>query len=80
MLSGTLGGSKLLLTDLGPAFGAVPGATIKPKVLPSRPFDLASLLVMYADVLIDVKYVDLNTSFLEPLRPFSVICNCKEEY
>ena len=39
------------------------------KVLPARPFDLAALRVMNANVLIDITEVDLNTSLLEPLRP-----------
>ena len=39
------------------------------KVLPGRPFDLKVLRVMDANVLIDIVDVDLNTSFLEPLRP-----------
>ena len=69
LLSGKLSGSKLLLTDLGPAFGAVPVSTKRNKVLPTRPFDLAALRVMDANVLIDIKYVDLNSSFLEPLKP-----------
>ncbi|MBC7698454.1 MAG: AsmA family protein [Bacteroidia bacterium] len=69
LLSGTLGGSKLLLTDLGPAFGTVPSAVKRVKMLPTRPFDLASLRAMDADISVDIKYVDLNTSFLEPLRP-----------
>ena len=69
LLSGTLGGSKLLLTDLGPAFGTVPSAVKRVKVLPTRPFDLASLRAMDADISVDIKYVDLNTGFLEPLRP-----------
>ena len=39
------------------------------KVLPDRPFDLAALRVMDADVLIDFTEADLNTRWLEPLRP-----------
>ena len=39
------------------------------KVLPARPFDLAALRVMDANVLIDIAEVDLNTTALEPLRP-----------
>lgn len=39
------------------------------KVLPARPFDLAALRVMNANVLIDIAEVDLNTTALEPLRP-----------
>jgi len=69
LLSGQLGGARLLLTDLGPAFGTVPSTTKRSKVLPDRPFDLAALRAMDADVLIDIQYADLNTSFLAPLRP-----------
>ena len=39
------------------------------KVLPDRPFDLAALRAMDANVLIDIAEVDLNTPTLEPLRP-----------
>jgi len=39
------------------------------KVLPDRPFDLAALRVMDADVLIDIAEADLNTPWLAPLRP-----------
>ena len=69
LLTGKLGGSKLLITDLGPALGAEPTATKHGKVLPTRPFDLAALRAMDADVHVDIRYVDLNTSFLEPLKP-----------
>ena len=79
-LSGRLGGSRLLLSDLGPAIGgavrvadnaklSVPTPT---KVLPSRPFDLRALRAMDANVLIDINDVDLNTTLLEPLRPLHV--------
>jgi AsmA family protein len=76
-LSGRLGGSRLLLSDLGPAIGGMPRAadgskpavTSKGKVLPSRPFDLKALRAMDANVLIDISDVDLNTRLLEPLRP-----------
>lgn len=78
LLSGSLNGSKLLLTDLGPALGAEPTSTKRNKVLPTRPFDLASLSAMDADVLIDIKYVDLNTSYLEPLRPLRGHLQLKE--
>lgn len=70
MLSGNLGGTKFLLTDLGPAFGASPSSTKRSKVLPDKPFDLKALRVMDADVLINIDYVDLKSSFLEQLRPF----------
>lgn len=69
LLTGQLGGSKLLLADLGPAFGAVPNSTKANKVLPTKPFDLASLRVMDADVRINLHHVDLNTNLLEPLQP-----------
>ena len=44
-------------------------AKLKGKVLPDRPFDLAALRAMDANVLIDISDVDLNTRLLEPLRP-----------
>lgn len=70
LLAGRLEGSRLLLVDLGPVVGSTPEAeTKKGKVLPTRPFDLASLRVMDADVRIDIAKVDLNTRVLEPLRP-----------
>ncbi len=73
MLTGRLGGSRLLLTDLGPAVGVTPasnGVARKPgRVLPDRAFDLPSLRAMDANVLIDIGEVDLNTALLEPLRP-----------
>ena len=88
-LSGRLGGTRLLLADLGPVVGTTPAvasaeaaeqgdavgkplantAKTKGKVLPDRPFDLAALRVMDANVLIDIRDVDLNTKLLEPLRP-----------
>ena len=83
MLSGRLDGSRLMLVDLGPVVGTtavvpvalaasaplVNKAKAKGKVLPDRPFDLAALRVMDANVLIDIRDVDLNTRLLEPLRP-----------
>lgn len=82
LLSGWLGGDLLALADLGPAVGTSPATTTpsattvpsakrkgKNKVLPARPFDLAALRVMDADILIDIAKVDLNTRYLEPLRP-----------
>jgi AsmA family protein len=77
-LSGRLSGSNLKLTDLGPAIGRNVGEIQTKqnkkkkqagKVLPTRPFDLAALRVMDANVLIDIREVDLNTPLLEPLRP-----------
>lgn len=83
LLSGHLGGARLMLVDLGPVVGTtaiVPasavgsGLEVKPskaagKVLPNRPFDLPSLRAMDANVLIDVANVDLNSVYLEPLQP-----------
>ena len=83
VLSGKLGGSRLLLADLGPVVGttstemadaAVPvtnNAKAKGRVLPDRPFDLAALRAMDANVLINIGEVNLNTSYLEPLQPLS---------
>lgn len=59
-------------TRLPPATGRAPALVDRRhpgKVLPDRPFDLAALRVMDADVLIDFAEVDLNTRWLEPLRP-----------
>nr|WP_315239458.1 AsmA family protein [uncultured Albidiferax sp.] len=84
LLSGKLGGSRLLLVDLGPVVGttsaemadaAAPVATnaqAKGRVLPDRAFDLPALRAMDANVLINIGEVDLNTSYLEPLEPLSV--------
>ena len=68
LLKGKLAG-KLVITDLGPAFGANADDKNPNKVLPSRPFDLASLRKMNADIMIDMQYLDLKTRFLEPLKP-----------
>ena len=85
LLVGRLGGTRLLLTDLGPVVGSTPATTAattdaapkslpkstkgKGMVLPDRPFDLAALRAMDANVLIDIAEVDLNSKILEPLRP-----------
>ncbi len=85
LLVGRLGGTRLLLTDLGPVVGTTPATTAaatdtarkslpkatkgKGMVLPDRPFDLAALRAMDANVLIDIAEVDLNSKILEPLRP-----------
>ncbi len=70
-LTGQLNGTRLMMVDLGPVVGKeapAVGAGLR-KVLPTRPFDLASLRAMDADVKIDIAEVDLNTSYLEPLQP-----------
>ena len=72
LLSGRLGGKRLLLTDLGPTIGVTPVAGSKKgrsMVLPDRPFDLKALRSMDANVLIDMGELDLNSRLLEPLRP-----------
>lgn len=70
LLSGRLSGTRLGLADLGPAVGVGAQKVAAPgKVLPARPFDLAALRVMDANVLINIAEVDLNTPRLEPLRP-----------
>jgi uncharacterized protein involved in outer membrane biogenesis len=71
LLTGKLTGTRLMMVDLAPVVGKEAPAAATPgnKVLPTRPFDLASLRAMDADVQIDIAEVDLNTSYLEPLRP-----------
>ena len=74
LLAGRLGGQRLALVDLGPVVGTTAPAVSSPppkagKVLPVRPFDLAALRKMDADVLIDIAEVDLHTTLLEPLHP-----------
>jgi len=76
VLSGTLGGSRLALADLGPAFGAAPpdapasASNAKPgKVIPDRPFDIPSLKAMNADVGVQLAVLDLGTTMLEPFKP-----------
>ena len=72
VLMGELSGPRLLLADLGPAVGTpVAGAAARGggKVLPTRPFDLAALRVMDADVRIKLDELNLDTPKLEPLRP-----------
>ncbi len=76
VLTGTLGGSRLALADLGPAFGAAPpdaGASAtnaKPgRVIPDREFDIPSLKAMDADVGVRLAVLDLGTTALEPFQP-----------
>jgi uncharacterized protein involved in outer membrane biogenesis len=76
LLKGQLAG-KLVITDLGPAFGANSEDKKSDKVLPSRPFDLASLHKMNADVMVDLQYLDLKTSFLEPIKPLQAYLQLK---
>ena len=85
LLAGRLGGARLLLADLGPVVGMTPATTAgsatspalpqgvskrgKGMVLPNRPYDLAAMRAMDANVLIDINEVDLSSNRLEPLRP-----------
>ena len=76
MLTGKLGGSRLALADLGPAFGAAPpdapasASNAKPgKVIPDRELDIPSLKMMNADVRVALATLDLGTEKLEPFKP-----------
>ena len=76
VLTGTLGGSRLALVDLGPAFGAAPpdapasASNAKPgKVIPDRTFDIPSLKAMNANVGVQLAVLDLGTTALEPFKP-----------
>ncbi|MDP2868576.1 AsmA family protein [Methyloversatilis sp.] len=69
LLSGRLGGARLVLADLGPALGGARPARRDGKVLPGGAFDLAALRAMDADIAIDVAEVDLGTPLLGALQP-----------
>ena len=76
LLTGRLGGSRLALADLAPAFGAAPAdagasaSNAKPgKVIPNREFDIPSLKAMNADVGVQLAVLDLGTPSLEPFQP-----------
>ncbi len=76
VLTGKLGGARLALADLGPAFGAAPpdapasASNAKPgKVIPDRTFDIPSLKAMNADVGVQLAVLDLGTQKLEPFKP-----------
>ena len=78
LLSGKLGGSRLVLADLGPAVGAPAAGEAPPpssrtaggeRVIPDKKFDLPSLRAMNANVLIDIGMFDPGTTLIEPLRP-----------
>lgn len=76
LLAGRLGGTRLLLSDLGPAVG-VPVAsegeakiTKSPgRVLPDRAFDLPALGKMEANVLVDIAELNTGTEVIAQLRP-----------
>jgi len=76
LLAGRLGGSRVLLADLGPTIGApAPGsgegasaAATGGRVIPDKKFDLPSLRAMDANIVINVGEFDPGTDILEPLR------------
>ena len=72
-LTGTLGGERLALADLGPALGTpAGGATDRAaagRVLPQREFDIPSLQRMDADVALRLDRLDLGTAQIESLAP-----------
>jgi uncharacterized protein involved in outer membrane biogenesis len=77
LLAGRLGGSRLVLADLGPAVGAPsPGSAASAakvaapgRVIPDKKFDLPSLRAMDANIVIDIGLFDPGTNVIEPLRP-----------
>ena len=76
LLTGTLRGPLVKVTDLLPAIGVAPDAQRSKhskgaKVLPTRGFDLASLRAMDADVQIAIDQLDATTPLLESIRPFA---------
>jgi AsmA family protein len=75
-LTGQLGGARLALPDLAPAFGAPPTERqraalrqAKERVLPQREFDIPSLAAMEADVTLKLDSFFLGTPQLESLAP-----------
>lgn len=79
VLTGQLEGQRLVLRDLGPAFGApargapraqpTPASAQDGQVLPEREFNLPSLRRMDADVRVSLQQLDLGTEVLGDLRP-----------
>ena len=74
LLAGELTGTRLVLADLLPAFGAPRDAPANPKppggrVLPQREFDVPSLRAMNADVKVRLQRADLGSLFAQPLAP-----------
>ncbi len=73
-LSGSLRGSVLWLQDLGPAIGGAVAGEPPPKnqrTLPSRPFDLASLAAMDADVAVALDRLELGHPRLQSVQPLA---------
>jgi uncharacterized protein involved in outer membrane biogenesis len=74
-LDGELGGKRLVLEDLFPAFGTRKGdgTVVKPrkgKLFADRPLDLPSLNKMDANIIVRLDYIDPGNAFAEPIRPF----------
>mgnify|MGYP001170182745 CR=1 FL=1 len=70
-LTGRLTGQRLALRDLGAAIGTDAPTGQRPAagdVLPQRPFDLAALRAMDADVQVAVDELDFGTTGLVPLQ------------
>jgi len=73
-LTGQLGGARLELPDLIPAFGgprdrAAAAARERSRVLPQREFDIPALGFMNASVDVHLDSLTLGTAYLEPLEP-----------
>ena len=76
LLSGRLGGSRVLLADLGPTIGTPPpgsgeaksAAATGGRVIPDKKFDLPSLRAMDANIVINVGIFDPGTDILDPLH------------
>ena len=73
LLTGELGGARLDLPDLIPAFGGrvrnVPAPAGRTRLLPRRDFDIPALGFMDADVAADIERFTLGTAYLEPMEP-----------
>lgn len=73
-LDGELGGERLVLADLAPAFGTrTPDGERAPppagRVLPHRKLNLPELKNMDANVAVNVDHVDLGKLFSQPIAP-----------
>lgn len=73
VLTGELGGARLELPDLLPAFGGprqpTAAARERSRVLPQREFDIPALGFMNASVDVHLDSLTLGTAYLEPLEP-----------
>jgi uncharacterized protein involved in outer membrane biogenesis len=85
-LSGRLGGKRLALPDLAPAFGAPRTQSARAEkrgssglLLPQREFDIPSLAAMDADVSVAVDTFFLGTPRLESLAPLNAHVVLKDQ-